>query len=72
MALAWLGGCSPLQVVDESPTSVSLRYGGTTSLDDAVAEANKRCAVYGKTAKLRETEKKGLMENYAHFYCVGG
>jgi len=68
-----LGACSSMKVVDDTPESVSIRYDGVvSSLDDATAEANRLCAAHGKTAKLRETDRKAALESYAHYYCVSG
>ena len=68
-----LGACSSMKVVDDTPESVSIRYDGVvSSLDDATAEAKRLCAAHGKTAKLRETDRKAALESYAHYYCVSG
>jgi hypothetical protein len=68
-----LGACSSMKVIQDTPESVSIRYDGVaTSLDDATAEANRLCAAHGKTAKLRETDRKAALESYAHYYCVSG
>jgi hypothetical protein len=69
-ALAGLAGCSGMTVLEDSPTSVSIRYGGTTTEDDALAEANRLCAAHGKIAQMRSSETKGLLERYANFNCV--
>ena len=68
-ALAGLTGCSGMEVLEDSPTSVSLRY-GAMSEDDALAEANRLCAAHGKVAQLRSSETKGVLEHYANFNCV--
>jgi hypothetical protein len=41
-------------------------------VEDATAAANKACAAYGKTARLRESDqkKKTVVNRYAHFACV--
>jgi hypothetical protein len=68
-----LGACSSMKIIQDTPDSVSIRYDGVaSSLDDATAEANRLCAVHGKTAKLRETDRKAALESYAHYYCVSG
>jgi hypothetical protein len=68
-----LAACSSMKIIQDTPESVSIRYDGVaTSLDDATAEANRLCAAHGKTAKLRETDRKAALESYAHYYCVSG
>jgi hypothetical protein len=69
-ALAGLAACSRMDVLEDTPTSVSLRFGGTTTADDALAEANRLCAAHGKIAQVRSSETKGVLERYAHFNCV--
>jgi hypothetical protein len=72
-ALLALSGCASLKVTDDTPNSVTIRYDGVaSSFDDATAAANQACAKYGKTAKLREDDRKAALESYAHFYCVNG
>jgi len=68
--VAGLAACSRMEVLENSPTSVSLRYGGATTEDDALAEANRLCAAHGKIAQLRSSETKGVLERYANFNCV--
>jgi hypothetical protein len=71
--LAGLAACASLKVTDDTPNSVTIRYDGVaSSFDDATAAANQACAKYGKTAKLREDDRKAALESYAHFYCVNG
>jgi len=70
-ALTSLAACSRMEVLENSPTSVSLRYGGTVTEDDALAEANRLCAAHGKIAQVRSSETKGVLERYANFNCVG-
>jgi hypothetical protein len=72
VALAGLAACAQQEVLEDSPTSVSIRYGGTTTLDDATAAANRLCAAYGKIAQLRSSDTKGVLEHYANFNCVSG
>jgi hypothetical protein len=68
--LAGTAACSRLDVLEDSPMSVSIRYGGTVTQDDAFAAANRLCAVHGKVAQLRNSETKGVLERYANFSCV--
>jgi hypothetical protein len=73
VVMVGLGGCSSMKVVEDTPESVSIRYDGVaSSLDDATTEANRLCATHGKTAKLRDTDRKAALESYAHYYCVSG
>jgi hypothetical protein len=69
-ALAGLAACSRMEVLEDTPTSVSIRFGGTTTQDDAFAEASRLCAAHGKVAQLRSSETKGVLERYANFNCV--
>jgi hypothetical protein len=69
-ALAGLAACARMDVLENTPTSVSIRYGGTVTPDDVLAEANKLCATHGKVAQLRTEDEKGLLERYANFKCV--
>lgn len=71
-ALVGLAACSQMHVLEASPTSVSIRYGGSATEDDALAEANRLCAEHGKVAQLRSSDTKGLLERYANFNCVKG
>ncbi len=68
--VAGLAACSQMEVLQDTPTSVSLRYGGTATLDDVTAAADRLCAAHGKIAQLRSSETKGVLEHYAHFNCV--
>jgi hypothetical protein len=69
--LAALAGCSGMEVLDDSPVSVSFRYDGVSAtMDDVTAAANRLCAAHGKIAQLRSSETKGVIEHYAHFNCV--
>jgi hypothetical protein len=66
-----LCGCSQVQVVENTPSAVSVRYDGIVqSLEDATAAAQKACAAHGKTARLRSTEMIATIERFAHFDCV--
>jgi hypothetical protein len=60
-----------MEVLEDTPTSVSIRFGGTTTQDDAFAEASRLCAAHGKIAQVRSSETKGVLERYANFNCVG-
>lgn len=72
VALAGLAGCSGMQVLEDSPTSVSIRYDGVSAtMDDVTAAANRLCAAHGKIAQLRSSETKGAIEHYANFNCKG-
>lgn len=68
--LAALAGCARVVVLEDTPSSVSLRYGGTTTEDDALAEANRLCAAHGKVAQLRSSDTKGVLERYGNYNCV--
>jgi hypothetical protein len=71
--LLGLGACSPLKITDDTPTTVSVRYDSVLqTLTDATASANKACAAYGRTARLREDKMKAILEHVAHFDCVNG
>jgi hypothetical protein len=73
LALAALCACSPQRIVEDTPTSVSIRYDSVVAtLDDATATANRLCAAHGKVAHLRATEMKAVLEHFAHFDCVSG
>ncbi|HML09689.1 MAG TPA: hypothetical protein VK432_02440 [Stellaceae bacterium] len=68
--LAGLAACARVEVLENTPSSVSIRYGGAMTEDDALAEANRLCAAHGKIAQLRSEDEKGLLEHYANFNCV--
>jgi hypothetical protein len=71
--LAALCACSQAQIVENTPTAVTVRYGGVTqTLEAATAAAQAACAAHGKTAHLRGTEEKGALERFAYFTCVSG
>jgi hypothetical protein len=73
LAAASLAGCDALQVIEQSPSAVTVRYDGFfNGLDEAKPLAQKACAASGKTAKLRKVyyEGLGMGERYAHFDCV--
>jgi len=62
--LRWssLPGCPPvgLRMVDDTPTSITIRYDGVAqTLGEATAAAQKACAAHGKIAQLRDTDVKG-------------
>jgi hypothetical protein len=68
-----LAGCATPAVIEKSPSAVTVRYNGLdVTLDDATRMAEKACAQYSKTARLRKTAfiGLGLGERYAHFDCV--
>jgi hypothetical protein len=72
-ALAGLAGCSGMTVLEDSPTSVSIRYDGVSATEaDVTATANRLCAAHGKVAQLRSSDTKGVIEHYANFNCVRG
>jgi hypothetical protein len=73
LVAAGLAGCDALQVIERSPTAVTVRYDGFfNGLDEIKPLAQKACAASGKTAKLRKVyyEGLGMGERYAHFDCV--
>jgi hypothetical protein len=71
LLLAVLGGCSGTQIIENTPTAVTVRYDGTDTMADATAAANKACAARGKIAKVREAEfRPTLIRHFAHFDCV--
>ena len=68
-----LAACDAVQVVESSPTAVSVRYDGVMNgLDQATRLAQQTCTRYGKTAKLRKVYYEGLGagERFAHFDCL--
>lgn len=68
-----LSGCKGPAVLENSASSVTVRYDGIeTTLDDATRVAARACASHGKNARLRNTafQGLGLGERYAHFDCV--
>jgi hypothetical protein len=65
--------CDPVQIVEGTDTHVSVRYDGVMNgLDQATQLAQKACAGYGKTAKLRKSYYEGLGagERFAFFDCT--
>lgn len=71
-ALVGLCACAQQRIIENTPTAVTVRYGGIgESLDDATAVAQQACAAHGETARLRTTKVYGIDERYAHFACVG-
>ena len=66
-----LADCSGMQVLEDSPTSVSIRYDDVSvTQDDVTAAANRLCAAHGKIAQPRSSDTKGVFEHYANFNCV--
>jgi hypothetical protein len=66
------GPCACSRITEDTPMSVTIRYDGVVlTLDDATAAAQTACAAYGKTAELRATDMKAILERFAHFNCVG-
>ncbi|MFZ2006415.1 MAG: hypothetical protein WB697_06170 [Stellaceae bacterium] len=60
-----------MTVLEDSPSSVSIRYDGVSATEgDVAAAANRLCAAHGKIAQLRSSDTKGLVEHYANFNCV--
>jgi hypothetical protein len=73
VVLAALCACSDLLITEDTPTAVSVRYDGVVqTFDDATATAQKACAAHGKTARLRNTDMRAILERFAHFDCVSG
>jgi len=73
VALAGLCACSDLQIKEDTPVAVTVRYDGVLkTLDDATAAAQSACAAHGKTAQFRNTDVKAALERFAHFACVSG
>lgn len=69
--LAGLCGCSSMQITEDTAQAVGIRYDGVVhTLEDATATAQTACAAHGKTAILRSTEFKAVLERFAHFECV--
>jgi hypothetical protein len=72
-ALLGLGACSSQKITEDTSTAVSVRYDGVAvTLEDAIATANRSCAAYGKTARLRENTIRAILQRVAHFDCVSG
>jgi hypothetical protein len=71
-ALLAVTACSGTsEVVENSPTAVTVKYGGFgTDIDDATQVAQKVCASHGKTARLRKVNDEGLGRHFGHFDCV--
>jgi hypothetical protein len=71
-ALLAVTACSgTAEVVENSPTAVTVKYGGFgTDIDDATQLAQKVCASHGKTARLRKVNDEGLGRHFGHFDCV--
>lgn len=65
--------CDAVQVVESSDSAVSVRYDGIVNgLGQATELAQRACAAYRKTAKLRKVYYEGLGagERFAHFDCI--
>jgi hypothetical protein len=59
------------EVVENSPTAVTVKYGGFgTDIEDATQLAQKVCASHGKTARLRKVNNEGIGRHFGHFDCV--
>jgi hypothetical protein len=59
------------EVVENSPTAVTVKFGGLgTDIDDATRVAEKACASHGKTARLRKVNDEGFGRHFGHFDCV--
>ena len=59
------------EVVENSPTAVTVKFGGFgTDIDDAKQVAEKVCASHGKTARLRQVNDEGIGRHFGHFDCV--
>jgi hypothetical protein len=59
------------EVVENSPTAVTVKYGGFgTDIDDATQLAQKVCASHGKAARLRKVNDEGIGRHFGHFDCV--
>ena len=71
-ALLAVTACSgTAEVVENSPTAVTVKYGGFgTDIDDATQVAQKVCASHGKTARLRKVNDEGIGRHFGHFDCV--
>ena len=69
-ALVLLAACSGPAVVENSATAVTVRYSAVDGIDQATELAQRACAAYYKTARLRTTANFGLTDRYAHFDCV--
>jgi hypothetical protein len=69
--LAITGCSSTPEVVENSPTAVTVKYGGVgTDIDDATQVAQKVCGSHGKTARLRKVNDEGIGRHFGHFDCV--
>jgi hypothetical protein len=71
-ALLAVSACSgTAEVVENSPTAVTVKYGGFgTNIEDATQVAQKVCASHGKTARLRTVNDEGIGRHFGHFDCV--
>jgi hypothetical protein len=61
--------CAGPTIVENSATSVTVRYGAADT-EEAGELAQRACAAHHKTARLRNTANFGLSERYGHFDCV--
>ena len=71
-AVLAVSACSgTTEVVENSPTAVTVKFGGFgTDIDDAKQVAQKVCASHGKTARLRQVNDEGIGRHFGHFDCV--
>ncbi|MBV8776912.1 MAG: hypothetical protein JO258_06930 [Alphaproteobacteria bacterium] len=66
-----LCACSPQRITEDTDSAVTVRYDSVVqTLDDATATAERACAAHGKTAALRSTDMRAVLEHFAHFNCV--
>src|ERR1700676_5366159 len=73
LVLAGLCACSDARITEDTPAAVSVRYDGVVqTLNDAPVIAQRTCAAHGKTARLRSTDMRAILERFAHFDCVSG
>jgi hypothetical protein len=70
-ALAVTACSGTTEVVENTPTAVTVRFAGFgTDIDDAKQVAQKVCASHGKTARLRRVNDEGIGRHFGHFDCV--
>ena len=73
LVLAGLCACSDARITEDTPAAVSVRYDGVVqTLNNATVIAQRTCAAHGKTARLRSTDMRAILERFAHFDCVSG
>ena len=73
LGLLALGACTatPPTVVENSATSVAVRYDGIVNkIDDAKQVAQKACAAKDKVARLRKVDDQGLGQHFGYFDCI--